>query len=646
MSSACIQPSSTRALLLFLAFFAGCCAQAQQTIRVPSDYPTIQGAIDNSPNGTTILVSPGTYYENIDFHGKAVALQANGASGSAVLDGSAFRNTPVVSFRSGEGRSSILDGFTVQNGSPATSFLSAGGILILNASPTVRNSMIVQNKECGIASYYSSPLIEHNVISGTTHDLTSSGCDIYDPASELSEANFFVTGTGLFVYGFLPGSPETAIDGNTVLENIGYGVSVAGILLVNSGPAVISNNVINGNSSHEAPGSGLEVRGDSEPFIVQNVIFNNTINETGDYHEGRNLGAGINIGVGGAGANDSFGTAPAYITNNTVAFNQVIGENGTADGGTQVDLVAPFANVTVANNVMVGTDGDSPFDCFADGVASPEPTLTHNDAFTYGGTASYSGGCADALGRGGNISADPLFLAKGATEPSALSLQLQSPAVDTGDNSAPGLGSLDFLGAARIQNAKGLPTSIIDMGAYEHAGVPKAPPSPEFSLTATPTTASVSMTTAATLVVQVTPNSSLSGQVQFACPSLPAGLVCTFSPVSVPMQGGISQTVQLVISKAATANTASAIIQRRKGTRPAGSGAGETLGMAMPLFFLRKRKQAGPWAAIARCGWLLLLLGCGVHVGPGEPTQTPVTILATSTAGIAHQVLVSIMVSN
>ena len=44
------------------------------TINVPQDLTTIQTAIDNSNNGDTVLVSPGTYFENINFNGKNIVL--------------------------------------------------------------------------------------------------------------------------------------------------------------------------------------------------------------------------------------------------------------------------------------------------------------------------------------------------------------------------------------------------------------------------------------------------------------------------------------------------------------------------------------------------------------------------------------------
>ena len=43
-------------------------------IHVPADYPTIQEAINAAVNGDTVLVSPGTYVENINFRGRNIVV--------------------------------------------------------------------------------------------------------------------------------------------------------------------------------------------------------------------------------------------------------------------------------------------------------------------------------------------------------------------------------------------------------------------------------------------------------------------------------------------------------------------------------------------------------------------------------------------
>jgi hypothetical protein len=76
-------------------------AVSAATIRVPADQPTIQQAIDVANTGDLILVSPGTYFENIDYHGKAISIRSMRGPAQTVIDGSSAG--PVVTFQTGEG---------------------------------------------------------------------------------------------------------------------------------------------------------------------------------------------------------------------------------------------------------------------------------------------------------------------------------------------------------------------------------------------------------------------------------------------------------------------------------------------------------------------------------------------------------------
>jgi hypothetical protein len=103
---------------------------------------TIQAGINASSNGDTIQVAPATYYENIDFKGKSITVQSSPLNASStVIDGGA--NGTVVVFKTGETASSVLDGFTIQNGSVGYYF--GGGITSSNASPTIKRCIIEEN---------------------------------------------------------------------------------------------------------------------------------------------------------------------------------------------------------------------------------------------------------------------------------------------------------------------------------------------------------------------------------------------------------------------------------------------------------------------------------------------------------------------
>jgi nitrous oxidase accessory protein NosD len=99
------------------------------TIYVPDDYPAIQQAIDSSANGDTVIVKPGTYVENIDFKGKAITLQSEKGADVTTIDGN--KTGSVVTCKSGEGPDTVLDGFTITNGSGSVvdpPFYGGGGM--------------------------------------------------------------------------------------------------------------------------------------------------------------------------------------------------------------------------------------------------------------------------------------------------------------------------------------------------------------------------------------------------------------------------------------------------------------------------------------------------------------------------------------
>jgi hypothetical protein len=85
------------------------------TLHVPSQYPSIQGAMTAAANGDTILVAPGTYVENIDFLGKSVHLLSEQGPEVTIIDGNQAGSC--VTFADGEDENAIIEGFTLTNGS-------------------------------------------------------------------------------------------------------------------------------------------------------------------------------------------------------------------------------------------------------------------------------------------------------------------------------------------------------------------------------------------------------------------------------------------------------------------------------------------------------------------------------------------------
>ena len=210
---------STRRYILFSIFLFLPIAHAD-TIHVPDNYSTIQQGIDAAVNGDSILVAPGTYVENISFYGKAIIVKGSSGPDVTIIDGNQVGK--VVTFNNGEGKNSVLDGFTVTNGD---GYQDGGGVYCIHASPTIKNNIITGNMVPkyggGIHCSFSQPVIENNTISGNTAEY----------------------GGGISCYDSSPTITNNTISGNTA-NNDGGGIYCG----YNSSP-IITNTILWGNSA-------------------------------------------------------------------------------------------------------------------------------------------------------------------------------------------------------------------------------------------------------------------------------------------------------------------------------------------------------------------------------------------------------------
>lgn len=160
-----------------LFFFESQSIQAT-IINVPAEQPTIQVGIDAASSGDTVMVASGVYMGsgNVDlsFRGKPLLVISQDGSGSTIIDcqaTSSDRHRGFL-FESGEGPSSVLDGFSIINGYGRNDYesgLSAGGAVFCknNSNPTIRNcnfSNCVADVYGGaLCAHFSEPTVEHCV---------------------------------------------------------------------------------------------------------------------------------------------------------------------------------------------------------------------------------------------------------------------------------------------------------------------------------------------------------------------------------------------------------------------------------------------------------------------------------------------------
>ena len=129
-----------------------------------ADFNNIQDAIDYSWDRDIIVVKRGTYTENINFYGKAITVTSTDPNDPNVVDNTLIlaNHSQAVRFDSGEGRNSVLRGFTIEN---------QGGKIIhcYYSSPTVCKN-VISGSSYGIYGEYAFPFISDNLIMGGVYD--------------------------------------------------------------------------------------------------------------------------------------------------------------------------------------------------------------------------------------------------------------------------------------------------------------------------------------------------------------------------------------------------------------------------------------------------------------------------------------------
>lgn len=121
-------------------------------IWVPDNQPTIQTAIDYAIHGDTIYVRDGVYTgegnRDMNFGGKRILVKSENGPESTIIDcqGSTEEIHRAFTFENYEDSTSVLDGFTIQNGY-IEGYVSgdAGAILCKHSSPIIRNCVFEDN---------------------------------------------------------------------------------------------------------------------------------------------------------------------------------------------------------------------------------------------------------------------------------------------------------------------------------------------------------------------------------------------------------------------------------------------------------------------------------------------------------------------
>ncbi|NQT34250.1 choice-of-anchor D domain-containing protein, partial [bacterium] len=158
-------------------------------LEVPQEFGSIQEAIDSAEEGDTVLVSPRTYVENIDYTSKNITVASlylmtgdDAYIASTVIDGDG--NGIVVVMRDNLTEEAVLCGFTITNGLANY----GAGIYINTSAPTLDHLLITGNYANryggGIYSTHTSnPSLTNITLVANTAETNNAGIHIYDNSS-------------------------------------------------------------------------------------------------------------------------------------------------------------------------------------------------------------------------------------------------------------------------------------------------------------------------------------------------------------------------------------------------------------------------------------------------------------------------------
>jgi len=431
-----------------------------------------------------VHVAAGTYVENIILKDGVEVLGA-GADVTTIDGGGAGSVVTAI----GVGSETVLDGFTITNGSVPTWGDGGGGMYNLNSSVTVLNCLFSNNLALsdggGMYNFDSSPTVTNCTFSNNSATAGWGGGMRNHNSSPtvtncvFSENSAALAGGGMYNYASSPMMIDCTLSGN--LAERGGGM----FNTVSSSPTVtnctfIDNSTVDTGAAITFSGGGMFNDSSSEPIVTDCTFSNNTAIGYGGgmYNEGgspsvTNCYFFGNSGTTGGGM---YNYNASTIVTNCILYNNSVTPFG--GGGMSNHSSSPMiVNCTFSHNSAAKWgDGmfnfeSSPtvFNCILWGngeeifwFGSPGPSASVTYCDVQGGHSGV-----------GNIDADPAFV---DTSSDDYHLQAGSPCIDTGtDTGAP---TEDIEGNPRPIDGDIIPGTVTDMGAYEF--VPP-PPVADFS---------------------------------------------------------------------------------------------------------------------------------------------------------------------
>ncbi|MFH1998512.1 MAG: right-handed parallel beta-helix repeat-containing protein, partial [Planctomycetota bacterium] len=434
-----------------------------------------------------------TYVENIDFKGNAIHVKSSAGAASTVIDGGLPEDPKwgsVVTFCKSEHADSILEGFTLTNGTGTfgkfhsqISGYYGGGICCLNSIPSLKDNIVIQNSaDFGAGLYgYFAPLVMYN-------NVLANNAGVHE-------------GGGICLFRSSTTIVNNQIAYNTVTSGPGGGISCT-----EESTPTITNNTIIGNAA--AAGGGIHCLTDCDATIMDNKISDNSaVEDGGGLFIIDSMPVIKNNAISKNVARYGSGIAIWYSVHLTLE-NNMVSENTASQRGGGIHFIdsdtRKVRNNTICNNAAQSGGGIS---CSDSDICSVNNTIWGNSAASGGGLYLVNGSkpqftntilSKNTAAQGaeieirGGLKASGLFISYSCVEggtagvymdpdcfincgPGVLEvdpllvdpekgdfhLSYMSPCRETGDNSAEYLPETDFEGDPRVSQ------DFTDLGADE-----------------------------------------------------------------------------------------------------------------------------------------------------------------------------------
>lgn len=302
------------------------------------DYTNIYEAINDAADGDTIIVTDGTYTENLIVDKEVIIRSENGAESTIIVPGLPFMSIVEIT-----ANNVTIDGFNTSGA------ISSNGIYVNGKSNcTILNNIVTGNNYgIFIAGSENTTINNNNVNNNLDYGI------LIGLTSDTLISDNLVTDNGGHGIGIGPAFNITVSD-NTINTNGIHGISISGS----------ANNTLSGNTVNENTLNGIHLDASNYNILTNNIVNNNVL--TGIHLESSNYGTlesntanNNDYGITLAASTDTTFTANTAINNSIQNFivygiNE-INDLAITENSTQISLISGDTEISFTENTTINT---------------------------------------------------------------------------------------------------------------------------------------------------------------------------------------------------------------------------------------------------------------------------------------------------